>query len=164
MHNGAFGHFKLQTFWIQPGFRKNALDIFHQPGVQMPWRNIDADRERLVALDRIDPVPAEYSLMKDEISIGRGEENDVVIPHASVSRHHARLMRRDGGFELMDLNDEIRKRASQTARVIDLHGRAATPGLIDTHCHFDASDELYAINLAAVKSVAEAVELPSEVS
>jgi hypothetical protein len=59
---------------------------------------------RLVALDRIDPVPAEYSLMKDEISIGRGEENDVVIPHASVSRHHARLMRRDGGFELMDLN------------------------------------------------------------
>jgi len=59
---------------------------------------------RLVALDRIDPVPAEYSLMKDEISIGRGEENDVVIPHASVSRQHARLMRRDGGFELMDLN------------------------------------------------------------
>jgi hypothetical protein len=59
---------------------------------------------RLVAVDHIDPVPAEYSLMKDEISIGRGEDNDVVIPHASVSRQHARLMRRDGGFELMDLN------------------------------------------------------------
>ncbi len=59
---------------------------------------------RLVAVDRIDPVPAEYSLMKDEISIGRGEDNDVVIPHASVSRQHARLIRRDGGFELMDLN------------------------------------------------------------
>ncbi len=59
---------------------------------------------RLVAVDRVDPVPAEYSLMKDEISIGRGEDNDVVIPHASVSRQHARLMRRDGGFELMDLN------------------------------------------------------------
>ncbi|MGB8411386.1 MAG: FHA domain-containing protein [Candidatus Binatus sp.] len=59
---------------------------------------------RLVSVDRIDPVPAEYSLMKDEISIGRGEDNDVVIPHASVSRQHARLMRRDGGFELMDLN------------------------------------------------------------
>src|SRR5271168_1103888 len=59
---------------------------------------------RLVAVDRIDPVPAEYSLMKDEISIGRGEDNDVGIPHASVSRQHAGLMRRDGGFELMDLN------------------------------------------------------------
>jgi FHA domain/von Willebrand factor type A domain len=59
---------------------------------------------RLVAVDHIDPVPSEYSLMKDEISIGRGEDNDVVIPHASISRQHARLMRRDGGFELMDLN------------------------------------------------------------
>jgi hypothetical protein len=59
---------------------------------------------RLVAVDHVDPVPAEYSLMKDEISIGRGEDNDVVIPHASVSRQHARLMRRAGGFELMDLN------------------------------------------------------------
>jgi FHA domain/Integrin beta chain VWA domain len=59
---------------------------------------------RLVVVDRIDPVLAEYSLMKDEITIGRGEDNDVVIPHASVSRQHARLMRRDGGFELMDLN------------------------------------------------------------
>jgi pSer/pThr/pTyr-binding forkhead associated (FHA) protein len=27
-----------------------------------------------------------------------------VIPHASVSRNHARLIRRDGTFELTDLN------------------------------------------------------------
>ena len=49
-------------------------------------------------------MPAEYSLLKDEISLGRGEDNDVVIPHASISRAHARLMRRNGVFELMDLN------------------------------------------------------------
>ena len=49
-------------------------------------------------------MPAEYSLFKDEVSLGRGEDNDVVIPHASVSRAHARLMRRNGVFELMDLN------------------------------------------------------------
>jgi len=59
---------------------------------------------RLVAIDPIDPVPAEYSLLKDEISLGRGEDNDVVIPHASVSRAHARLLRRDGSFQLTDLN------------------------------------------------------------
>lgn len=59
---------------------------------------------RLTALEPVDPIPAEYSLLKDEISIGRGEDNDVVIPHASVSRTHARLMRRDGGYELTDLN------------------------------------------------------------
>jgi hypothetical protein len=75
-----------------------------QPSVTAPRGAGMTQGARLVALDRIDPVPAEYSLMKDEISIGRGEENDVVIPHASVSRQHARLMRRDGGFELMDLN------------------------------------------------------------
>jgi hypothetical protein len=59
---------------------------------------------RLATIEPADPIPAEYELLKDEISIGRGDDNDVVIPHASVSRAHARLMRRDGGFELMDLN------------------------------------------------------------
>jgi hypothetical protein len=59
---------------------------------------------RLMALDRVDPVAAEYALLKDEVSIGRGEDNDVVIPHPSVSRAHARLVRRDGHYELMDLN------------------------------------------------------------
>jgi FHA domain/Integrin beta chain VWA domain len=57
----------------------------------------------LQTVDPIDPVPSEYQLLKDEVSLGRGEDNDIVIPHASVSRSHARLMRRNGGFELMDL-------------------------------------------------------------
>jgi hypothetical protein len=59
---------------------------------------------RLSLLEPIDPVPAEYSLLKEEVLLGRGEDNDVVIPHASVSRAHARLMRRNGVFELTDLN------------------------------------------------------------
>ena len=63
-----------------------------------------ATEARLTTVNPIDPVPAEYALLKDEISLGRGEDNDVVIPHASISRAHARLMRRDGTYELMDLN------------------------------------------------------------
>ena len=59
---------------------------------------------RLMAVNPVDPVPSEYSLFKDEVTVGRGEDNDVVIPHASVSRAHARLMRRNGAYELMDLN------------------------------------------------------------
>ena len=57
-----------------------------------------------MAIDPVDPIAAEYSLLKDEVSLGRGEDNDIVIPHPSVSRSHARLVRRDGSFELTDLN------------------------------------------------------------
>jgi hypothetical protein len=59
---------------------------------------------RLSTVEPIDPVPSEYSLLKEEVSLGRGEDNDIVIPHASVSRSHARLERRDGSFVLTDLN------------------------------------------------------------
>jgi len=64
-----------------------------------------------------------------------------------------------GKIVAVGTNEEIRKLASKNARIVDLHGRTATPGLIDTHCHFDATDDLYAINLSKVTSVAEAVEL-----
>jgi hypothetical protein len=59
---------------------------------------------RLMAIEPVDPVPAEYTLLKPEVSLGRGEDNDIVIPHPSVSRSHARLARRDGSFVLTDLN------------------------------------------------------------
>jgi Mg-chelatase subunit ChlD len=59
---------------------------------------------RLTAVEPVDPVPAEYTLFKTEMSLGRGEDNDIVIPHASVSRSHARLARHDGSFVLTDLN------------------------------------------------------------
>jgi len=59
---------------------------------------------RLQTVNPVEPVAAEYVLLKDEVSLGRGEDNDIVIPHASVSRTHARLMKRDGAYELTDLN------------------------------------------------------------
>jgi len=67
--------------------------------------NSGAPREaRLTAVEPIDPIPAEYTLLKTEVSLGRGEDNDIVIPHPSVSRSHARLARHDGSFVLTDLN------------------------------------------------------------
>src|SRR5215470_12833720 len=65
----------------------------------------------------------------------------------------------DGKIVAVGTNDEIREHAPQGARVIDLHGRTATPGLIDAHCHFDETESLYAIELSKVNSVAEAVDL-----
>ncbi len=59
---------------------------------------------KLITVNPVAPLPSEYSLLKDEISLGRGTENDLVVPHASVSRTHARIQRRNGAYQLVDLN------------------------------------------------------------
>ncbi|HVN63983.1 MAG TPA: vWA domain-containing protein, partial [Candidatus Binataceae bacterium] len=45
------------------------------PGMTAPSVAGETHGARLVTIDRVDPVAAEYSLLKDEISIGRGETN-----------------------------------------------------------------------------------------
>jgi len=67
-------------------------------------RSAPGSGARLMTVNPSGPVASEYTILKDEVSLGRGEENDLVIPHASISRTHARLMRRNGGYELTDLN------------------------------------------------------------
>jgi hypothetical protein len=59
---------------------------------------------RLQTVNPVSPIAAEYVVLKDEVSLGRGDDNDIVIPHASVSRAHARLLKRNGAYELTDLN------------------------------------------------------------
>ena len=46
-----------------------------------------------------------YWLDRREMMIGRNESegNDLVIKHRSISRHHAKLIFRDGGYTLVDL-------------------------------------------------------------
>lgn len=65
---------------------------------------------------------------------------------------------RDGKIVAVGANEEIRKLAAKNALVIDLHGRTATPGLIDSHCHFDETAALYNINLSDVTRIDEVLE------
>jgi predicted amidohydrolase YtcJ len=52
---------------------------------------------------------------------------------------------------------EIQALAAPNARIIDLHGRSATPGLIDTHAHIaeGGTGELYGVTLSDAASIAE---------
>jgi len=46
--------------------------------------------------------PSEFPLNYDEILIGSGPGNDLVVQDATVSRHHARLVRDASGYRLTD--------------------------------------------------------------
>ena len=65
-----------------------------------PGKNGDA-RRRLVSIGSSDS--REYSLDKQTIAIGSHPSNDVVIEGTMVSRRHATITRKPGGFELADL-------------------------------------------------------------
>src|SRR5260370_11031884 len=44
-----------------------------------------------------------YPLAKSKITVGNAADNDLVIEHSSVSRRHAEIFRRLGGFRVRDL-------------------------------------------------------------
>jgi predicted amidohydrolase YtcJ len=69
-----------------------------------------------------------------------------------------------GRIEAVGSNADIRARAGANTRIIDLHGRTATPGLIDSHGHYadGAVSELYSVSLSDATSVGEIVRRISE--
>jgi hypothetical protein len=61
-----------------------------------------SERSRLVMRSGPNPGKA-FDLTADVISIGRESTNDIVIQDSEISRNHARIIRRGGGFLVEDL-------------------------------------------------------------
>jgi len=63
----------------------------------------EANTGRLVVVSS-NLAGAEYQLQRREVIIGRtAAENDLVLNHRSISRHHAKFIFRDGAFTILDL-------------------------------------------------------------
>src|SRR5439155_17425993 len=45
----------------------------------------------------------EFKLEKAQVVIGRTSENDIVIDHRSISRHHAKIVKEQGRYQIVDL-------------------------------------------------------------
>ena len=65
-----------------------------------------ASYARLIRQSPIDEAPKEIAFSRDEFVIGRGEECDVIIPHTSISREHARVKKLKPGYVLFDLQSK----------------------------------------------------------
>jgi len=95
----------------------------------------------------------------------RAEAPQLVLFHGHILKVDAQdsvaqaIAVRDGRIIAVGSDREILQLAGPTTQRIDLHGRTATPGLIDSHAHIAEAgvDEMYHVPLSDVPSVAEAV-------
>ena len=96
-------------------------------------------------------------------AMAQSEQADLILIHGHVLTVDAKdtvaqaIAIRRGVILKTGSDAEVQALAAPNARVIDLKGRTATPGLIDTHAHIadGGVDELFGVELSDAKSVAE---------
>lgn len=92
------------TFWENGGHRRflsghdGYVQIFDKTILRIG--NIHDPGKMVLLLFQTAPEAVKwnvYKLEQDEVKIGRSTENDIVLPHPAVSRHHCRIQRNHQG-------------------------------------------------------------------
>jgi predicted amidohydrolase YtcJ len=76
--------------------------------------------------------------------------NGIVLTVDASDRVQEAIAISGGTIAAVGSNEAVKARIGPATQVIDLHGRTATPGLIDTHVHFSEVDVLYDVTLSDV--------------
>lgn len=70
-------------------------------------QHLDDSVVYLKLINRKDSLPfkvKEYYILDDEVSIGRGNDNKIVIKDPYVSKKHLKIVKDEGNYYLVDLN------------------------------------------------------------
>jgi predicted amidohydrolase YtcJ len=110
-------------------------------------------------------LAATFLLLCPALLVSQMEKANLILVHGQVLTVDAHdsvaeaIAIRDGVILKVGTDAEVRALAAPDAKVIDLQGRTATPGLIDTHAHIadGGTDELYGVTLSDATSVADVV-------
>ena len=90
---------------------------------------------------------------------------DLILVHGKILTVDAKdsiaqaIAIRQGKILAVGSDEQIRQLSGLQVKVIDLHGKTATPGLIDTHAHLAAGgyEELYEVGLSDAATISEVV-------
>jgi hypothetical protein len=93
------------------------------------------------------------------------QQADMVLVHGTALTVDARdsvaqaIAVRDGRIVAVGTDAQVMKLAGAKTRVVDLHGRTVTPGMIDTHSHYAeaGAEDLFEIKLDDAASIADIV-------
>jgi len=108
----------------------------------------------LVSLPRFQKPRAESGEPADTILING---NIITVDPADSVAEAVAI--RDGKIMAIGAKDAVLRHAGDSTHVVNLHGRTATPGLIDAHLHFADVDPVYSADLSRVKNIDEALQI-----
>ncbi|MBI2570500.1 MAG: FHA domain-containing protein [Candidatus Schekmanbacteria bacterium] len=100
-------------------------DFEDEPGTVMAGDGLTP--KAILFVEEGDAKGVEFIMEKNEITIGRGPDNDIQLPNdTSISRHHARIAQENGQFVVTDLdssNGTLVNGQPITRKVLALHDK-----------------------------------------